>query len=125
MPPLGSERAVVESRPLHSLLLQLMGWRQLGPRLRYWHVQRSIPGARPTRIFEAGCGWGQNLFALQRRFAEADCLGADRDGAMIELARRIASHLPGRQPRFLVGDLQAVSLEGSFDLIVMSDVLES
>ncbi len=124
MPPLGSERSVVEPRRLNRALLRLLGWRQLGPRVRYWHISRALDGRQPRRVFEAGCGWGQNLFALQRRFPQATMVGVDADAVMIVMARQIAAQLPGLQPTFVVGDLHTVSLEGMFDLILMSDVLE-
>ncbi len=124
MPPFGSERRYVEPRRLNRCLLAVCGWRQIGPWIRYWHVARAIRELQPARILEAGCGWGQNLFALQRQFPDAVLIGVDRDAAMVEVGRRIAARLPGRQPQFVLGDLHAVSLEGVFELIVMVDVLE-
>ena len=124
MQPFGSERRYVEPRRLNRFLLRLGGWRQVGPWLRYWHVERTISACQPARILEAGCGWGQNLFALQRRFPEAELIGVDCDTAALELGRRIAARLPGPQPKFVCGDLHAVSFPGVFDLMLMVDVLE-
>jgi len=124
MPPFGSERRYVESQPLKRLWLQLFGWRQLGPWLRYWHVERAVADLQPARVLEVGCGWGQNLFALQRQFPSAELIGVDADTQALAIARRIVEYQPTTHIRFLHAVLPALPVTGLFDLILMVDVLE-
>ncbi len=124
MPAFGSERAWFEPNPLKRLWLRWWGWRQIGPRIRWGHMQRAIGDAPPRRVLEAGCGWGQNLFALRRRFPEAQLVGVDCDAAALAEAQRMAVHLAGPPVEFVQERLPALAVDGAFDMILMVDVLE-
>jgi SAM-dependent methyltransferase len=72
------------------------------------------PGAR---ILEPGCGTGGN-FAMLSRFGEVYAMDADLDACKFAGARKTAKVEQGQLP-------ERVPFEGvSFDLVVMTDVLE-
>ena len=89
------------------------------PRIRAYYRQRLIeiyrflipPG---MRVLELGCGEGDLLAAVR----PAHGVGIDLSPLMIERARN-------RHPecRFVVGDVHAPELEGQFDFIICSDLL--
>lgn len=66
------------------------------------------------RVLELGCGRGDLLAALR----PAVGVGVDFSGEMVRRARQ-------RHPalRFVVGDAHALPLEGAFDVIVLSDLV--
>lgn len=66
------------------------------------------------RILEIGCGTGDLLAALN----PATGVGVDLSSRMIEQAQNCHPHL-----QFIQGDPHEISLEGSFDFIILSDTL--
>ncbi len=87
--------------------------------LRYhdFFVGRVRPG---ERVLDAGCGTGRLAFDLARH-ARAEVVGIDISPTNVRIARQSCSH-----PRiqFRVGDVAAGELGGSFDVVVLSNVLE-
>lgn len=71
-----------------------------------------VPPGR--RVLEIGCGSGDLLAALQ----PAVGVGVDFSSGMLENARRRYPHL-----RFVQEDAHALQLEGPFDFIILSDVI--
>lgn len=120
----GSERAWLEPNALKRVWLYLWGWRQVGPRIRYGHLLKGISGRKPVRVLEAGCGWGQNLFALHRCFPQAQLMGVDADAQALALAAAIARFLPKADIRFICARLPELPVEGLFDVVLVVDVLE-
>ncbi len=68
---------------------------------------------KPYRILDAGCGTGRVAIELARR--GIDIVGVDLDEVMLEQARKKAPQLDWR-----LGDLSSISLDGSFDAIVLA-----
>lgn len=126
MTAFGAERRHVEPSAIKRLWLSWFGWRQLGPRIRYWHVERALHGVAPRRILEVGCGWGQNLFALRRKFPQASLTGLDPDRRAIALARRVGEHVAGPPVEWIEAGVPPMPAEaaGPFDAALMIDVLE-
>ena len=82
-----------------------------------------LGGEPPGRVLELGCGCGANLVELRARYPACETWGVERHQAAAERARG----RPGID-RLIVGDALdpgVTDLEpGSFDLIVLSHVLE-
>ena len=84
------------------------------------------PGAR---ILVAGCGTGQESFAIAQRFPGAQVVGMDFSPRSVELARRFQAQRATEYPQvdFLVGDLTdptlAETLGPPFDFISCQGVL--
>jgi SAM-dependent methyltransferase len=75
---------------------------------------------RPLRILELGCGPGALAGALLRWYPHAEVVGADRDSAFIEFARKA---VPGA--RFLEADIAELPFgEESFDVTISNTVAE-
>jgi len=99
------------------------GWNdstRYGPACR--HRRRIVAGlirrVPHARLLDLGCGDGSLIAELSRRI-KADLTGADISGPAIEIARR---NVPGAT--FLQLDLNAPSLPGRYDVVVLSEVLE-
>jgi SAM-dependent methyltransferase len=80
-------------------------------RLREVYGFLAVPG---QRVLEIGSGNGDLLASL----APSEGLGVDLSPQMVELARR---RHPGL--RFEVADAQSLALEGTFDVIILSDLV--
>ncbi len=79
-----------------------------------WHSSR----LRPQRILVAGCGTGNEAFALRRQFPDAEITAIDFSVCSIRLAKRLQQRFPERRRiRFIVADLTA----GNFAEIVGND----
>src|SRR5919205_3732660 len=78
----------------------------------------------PRRALDLGTGTGDGAFAVARRFPEAEVVGVDLAGSMIEEARRkTAPELAGRV-RFEVGDAAALPFEdGAFQLVTHANMI--
>jgi SAM-dependent methyltransferase len=81
----------------------------------------------PKRILVAGCGTGNEAFALRRRFPQAQIVAIDFSPRSISIARRLLQSAPKiRRINFIVGDLTSRSLggiTGAFDFISCHGVL--
>ena len=122
----GSERRWDEPNSLKRWWLAAFGWRQIGPRIRYWHIEQALRGAAPRSMVELGCGWGQNVFALRRRFPKATLVGIDPDRRALALARRIAQHAEGAPVHWIEAAAPPwpAQAAGPFDAALVVDVLE-
>ncbi|WP_018877205.1 malonyl-ACP O-methyltransferase BioC [Thioalkalivibrio sp. ALE28] len=77
----------------------------------------------PERIVDLGCGIGEALDQLGRRYRGARLAGVDFAPEMVARARRRGRWL--RRPQVVCGDLEALPLaERSFDLAVSSSALQ-
>ncbi|MFO7954251.1 malonyl-ACP O-methyltransferase BioC [Thioalkalivibrio sp.] len=99
----------------HAVLQREVQERMLG-RLDWIRLQ-------PERIVDLGCGIGEALDHLSRRYRSARLAGVDFAPAMVARARRRGRWL--RRPQVVCGDLEALPLaEQSFDLAVSSSALQ-
>lgn len=85
-------------------------------------------GNPPRRILVAGCGTGQEAFAIRRRFPRAEIVGIDFAARSIRLARQLQKRSARtRDIRFLHADLTSEGLAettgGGFDFISCHGVL--
>jgi SAM-dependent methyltransferase len=78
----------------------------------------------PRRALDLGTGTGDGAFAVARRFPQAEVVGVDLAGSMIEEARRkTGPELAGRV-RFEVGDAAALPFEdGAFELVTHANMI--
>ena len=77
----------------------------------------------PERVVDLGCGIGEALDHLSRRYRGARLTGVDFAPEMVARARRRGRWL--RRPQVVCGDLEALPLaEQSFDLAVSSSALQ-
>jgi ubiquinone/menaquinone biosynthesis C-methylase UbiE len=78
----------------------------------------------PKRALDLGTGTGQGAFAIARRFPEAEVVGVDLAGRMLDVARReTPSELAGRV-RFEQGDASALPYEDdSFELVAHANMI--
>ncbi|MGQ9662517.1 MAG: class I SAM-dependent methyltransferase [Kiritimatiellia bacterium] len=70
-------------------------------------------------VLDVGCGQGALLVELEKRFPQVKLYGVDLSSRAIELA---ASRVP--RGEFRVLDLEHDRLQGTFDLVICSEVLE-
>lgn len=82
-----------------------------------YHFAASL--AEDKQVLDAGCGTGYGSAILGR--AARSVLGVDLDGRSVAYARR---HFSGGNVSFEVADLQQLSFDERFDLIVASNSLE-
>jgi len=111
---------VIESdavkKHFNSLAADYESWKE---RASYYYgyvmagLQAIIPPGR--RVLELGCGTGAILEGLQPSYG----LGIDLSPEMIAVARQKRPTL-----RFEVGDIEHLSLQETFDYIVMVDIVE-
>ena len=86
----------------------------------------SDESSAPKRILVAGCGTGNEAFALRRRFPEAQMIAIDFSARSISIARRLLRTAPKiRHIEFVVGDLTSRmgGITGAFDFISCHGVL--
>jgi len=78
----------------------------------------------PRRALDLGTGTGLAAFAVARRFPEAEVVGVDLAGRMVEQARAgTPSELEGRVT-FETGDAEHVPFpDGSFDLVTLANMI--
>ncbi|HWF76490.1 MAG TPA: methyltransferase domain-containing protein [Caulobacteraceae bacterium] len=76
---------------------------------------------RPKRVLEIGCGIGATSWRMARAWPEAEVIGADISRMSVEVAQACF-----RRPnlRYVAGAIEAGSLPGKFDLVVLMDVYE-
>lgn len=80
--------------------------------------------AAPRRALDLGTGTGDGAVAIARRWPDAEVVGLDLSGRMVEAARR---KLPGgleSRVRFEVGDAARLPYpDGSFDLVGLANMI--
>lgn len=72
-----------------------------------------IASLEPRSVLDAGCGTGRVARELDLR--DIDVVGVDIDPNMLETARHKAPHLS-----WIAGDLTTVSLDRTFDVVVLA-----
>ncbi len=87
-------------------------------------IESILPVTASTTVLEIGCGEGGNLFP----FLEAGCAriaGIDLSESKIENARSFYSAIPGgERVEFISADIYSSGSVGTFDIVMMRDVLE-
>jgi SAM-dependent methyltransferase len=77
------------------------------------------PGARFSRVLDAGCGCGLALAELRERFAPDVLVGVDHDAALVREARRAHP-----EAAVYVGDVAKLDFaDASFDLVLCHQLL--
>jgi ubiquinone/menaquinone biosynthesis C-methylase UbiE len=77
---------------------------------------RADPPAPGDRVLDIGCGFGDTTQELARLVGpEGEAIGIDAAERFVELAREEATRDGVANARFLVGDVQAMTLEEHFD----------
>jgi SAM-dependent methyltransferase len=90
---------------------------------RALHVLEQIPGVRhPQRVLDVGCGRGDYLAGLLRRYRDAMGLGIEIEPAVADEARRrLAEADVTRRAEIRVGDFRTMELPlGTFDLVLLN-----
>lgn len=82
---------------------------------------RGLPGRDPTSILDIGCGTGE-LLAIPLAAQGYEVLGIDTDAPSIEHARSTCEERSIANARFEVA--LAEDVEGRFDVVVLSEVIE-
>jgi ubiquinone/menaquinone biosynthesis C-methylase UbiE len=82
------------------------------------HLLNALKGEEFENILELGCGYGENLFAIRKKY-KADCAGIDIDGIRTEEANktRIKEGIKGVE--ILQGDATDTTIypEKSYDIV--------
>jgi SAM-dependent methyltransferase len=123
--------------------------RALTDRVRQFYEQFHFPGVRPpdqdglilmrrlagclggsrgepqrSRVLDAGCGTGNTVISLARRFTDVDFLGIDISASSLSIAAQAAQEAGLRNIRFRRWDLLERNLgEGLFDVVLCLGVL--
>jgi len=100
-------------------LLRKMSVREISNRLqtsRYRRLLERHDSLGATRILDVGCGDGYVLNLLRRILPAAERVGVEVDAG--------AAAKASNQHRVVVGDFLSAPIEGTFDLIVSSHVIE-
>jgi len=122
----GSEIHLLRQNVIEKLFLRVFGSWHTGARIRAFHIlpmaSRYLDGG--CRILDAGCGLGRHTFFIAGRCPKSTILAVDMDGKNISICDRIKGEKGFANVRFEVCDLRQLDLNGHFDLIICSDVLE-
>lgn len=107
----------------HVTLCRMLGRRYNNPlEDRPWPLLERLLGRGRPRVLDLGCGRGASSLAWARRGARVT--GVDPSEAMITEARRLArQEEDGLDVSFRTGRLDQPDLSGSFDLVLLHDVL--
>jgi SAM-dependent methyltransferase len=100
-------------------------WRKMAaPRHRVATLVAELRRDRPGRVVDLGCGDGAMLDEIARALPDAELAGIDLSDAQIELNRAARPETQWHQ-RDLDGDVTfGAELEGAFDAILASEVIE-
>lgn len=78
---------------------------------------------RGAEVADVGCGGGQALCLLGKRFPRSSFTGFDIDGGAVEIARSRAREADLSNVSFEVQDAADLDLEDSFDIVVAVDAI--
>ena len=109
------------------LLYRTLGIADPAHYLHFRYMERFLSQDRtvqPQRVLDAGCGAGDFVFYLARRFPEATVVGIDIDGPQIAANQEVARRLELGNVEFLEKDLTRDGFGAGYDLVVSIDVLE-
>src|SRR3989344_4276083 len=97
----------------------------LEPRLS--RIVKELPSVEGLRVLDIGCGRGELVYWAARNGAN-DVLGIDYSRHAIHLANQARKHYPKnirKKVRFELRDAKKIDFaRGSFDLIIMTEILE-
>jgi 2-polyprenyl-3-methyl-5-hydroxy-6-metoxy-1,4-benzoquinol methylase len=122
----GSEIHLLRQNLIEKLFLRVFGTWHTGARIRAFHILRIVSRYHDgdCRILDAGCGLGRHAFFIARRYPKGPIVAVDVDGKNISTCDHIKGEKGFANVRFEVHDLRQLDLNGHFDLIICSDVLE-
>jgi SAM-dependent methyltransferase len=75
------------------------------------------------RVLDAGCGTGQRVLGMAKRYPRASFLGVDLSPASLDVARRLAERHALPNVAFAAADLLEMELGERFDVIVSTGVI--
>jgi SAM-dependent methyltransferase len=78
----------------------------------------------PRRVLDLGTGTGAAALTVARRFPEAEVVGVDLAGAMVDRARRNTPAELADRVRFEVGDAERLPFgDAAFDLVTLANMI--
>lgn len=124
--PFGSEQQALQTTWIRKALWRVRGDFHLGRWIRYFYIKKMIRkfSMEPQRILDAGCGRGQTSFFLERRFPQSAVCGVDNSAEDLAFCETVKSAVQSRA-QFLKGDLAKEFPAGSYDLVILTNVLSA
>ena len=99
--------------------------------LRAWHVhkelrawKKSSGGNAAINILDAGAGYGQYSYWMQKRFEQCSILAVDVKEEQVADCNRFFQNIGARNVKFEIGDLTKFTNPEAYDLVVCVDVME-
>jgi 2-polyprenyl-3-methyl-5-hydroxy-6-metoxy-1,4-benzoquinol methylase len=93
--------------------------------LRAWHIHKELRQLHnPLTILDAGAGFGQYSFWMQRRFKKCTILSVDVKDEQVADCNAFFKKIGADNVRFEVADLTVFKKENTFDLVLCVDVME-
>jgi len=93
--------------------------------LRAWHIHKELrPLHNPLSILDAGAGFGQYSFWMQKHFKNCCILSVDVKEEQVADCNSFFKRIGADNVRFEVADLTAFKKENTFDLVLCVDVME-
>ncbi|MCE5308858.1 MAG: methyltransferase domain-containing protein [Acidobacteriales bacterium] len=91
-----------------------------------WHIALGLlaEAAPAGDALDIGCGRGELTVCLARQGRHVTAVDFSSDAIQLATAAVADSRLPGASVRFLHADLNEVQLEGKFQVIVASDIIQ-
>jgi SAM-dependent methyltransferase len=125
----GREKRLVEKNPLKRIGYALFGEIHIPGRIRLNHIIKTVdelglPKDRPIKVLDAGCGKGDMVFFLARKYPSWRITGLEIERDKYEKALIIKEKCSLSNVNFVHGNLLETDLDGEYDLVVCSDVLE-
>lgn len=105
--------------------ISLFGLPVVGLRIRARNIVRLLPkDLKPLNILDAGSGPGVITFLLAGRYPNSAITGVDVVQGEIDVSREIARRAGFSNVNFQIVDINRLTWEGKFDLVVCVDILE-
>ena len=98
--------------------------------LRAWHIHKELRewGTKhkdsQVTILDAGAGYGQYSYWLQKRFKQCNILAVDVKEEQVTDCNKFFQSIGASNVIFAIGDLTKFSNPGTYDLVVCVDVME-
>lgn len=124
-PFFGSEQALVENSVYRRILYATLGDLHFGRRWRDRVLSALLAHlCTPRRILDAGCGTGQTMAAIHRRYPSSIVDGCDIVRANVRKCARLARRTGIHSDRIWTCDMELEAPGNGYDLILCMDVLE-